>query len=169
MEALLENNIVGTYRVFEAARERHVDRVIAASSVQAVNGHVDRRRVPVRVEDGTAPTNYYGVTKTFAEQLGLMHALQGNLSVLMVRPGWVPRSPAAANEKPGGQARIYLSHDDAGRFFTAAVESEKPERPGFGIAFALSCSGGEPMYDLSSAEELLGYKPKDSWPEGLHF
>jgi nucleoside-diphosphate-sugar epimerase len=123
----------------------------------------------VRVEDGTAPMNHYGLTKVYAEQMGLMYVLQHGMSVLMVRPGWVPREPPKKEEKPGGNPRIYLSHDDAGRFFTAAVEAPRPGRPGFGIAFALSRCEGDPMYDLTSAKELIGFEPGDIWPEGLHW
>lgn len=161
---LLPNNIEGTYRVFEAARKCGVERVVAASSVQVVDGLVGEGRVPVRVEDGTAPMNHYAVSKVFAEQLGWMYAHQHGLSVLMVRPGWVPREVSG---EPAGNPRIYLSHDDAGRFFTACVESDKPARPGYGVAFALSRCHGEPTYDLTSARELIGYEPRDIWPEGL--
>lgn len=166
MAKLLPNNIVGVYSVFEAARDLGIERVVAASSVQTVDAHVRHKRIPVRVEEGPAPTNHYAVTKVFAEQMGLMYVLQHGMSVLMVRPGWVPRDPPGDNAE---NVDIYLSHEDAGRFFTAAVESEKPGRPGFGIAFAISRSRGAPTYDLSSARELIGYEPRDLWPEGLHF
>lgn len=162
-EHLLPNNIIGTFNLFRAVTEAGVKRLVVTSSVQVV----DRLAAPghtVLVKEGTAPLNHYAVTKVFAEQLGHMYAHAHDMSVIAVRPGWVPR------EKPDPlplTANIYLSPRDAGRFYAACIEAEKLAAPGFEILFALSRSKGRPAYDLEPAKRLIGYEPRDIWPEGL--
>ncbi len=165
LRELLPNNIIGTCNFFEAAREAGIKRVIVTSSVQAV----DRLASPghtVEVREGTAPLNHYAVTKVYAEQLGHMYAHRFAMSVIAVRPGWVPR------EKPNpmpATASAYLSHRDAGRFYAACVDAEKLAAPGFEILFATSRPKGRPPYDLEPAKRIIGYDPVDTWPEGMIF
>jgi hypothetical protein len=54
---------------------------------------------------------------------------------------------------------------DAGRCFAAAVEVETPPR--FAVVFAAGRPLGSPRYDLGPTRALLGYEPRDHWPEGL--
>lgn len=162
-EELLPNNIIGTHNVFEAARRAGVKRMVATSSVQAVDGLSGAGKT-VHIGEGTAPRNHYAVTKVFAEQIGHMYAHRFKMSVIVVRPGWVPRElPKTIPKEVNG----YLSPRDAGRFFAACVESEKPASPGLEILFAISRGGDPPPYDLEPARRVIGYEPNDIWPEGL--
>lgn len=162
-EKLLPNNIVGTFNVFEAVRHAGVKRLVVTSSVQAVDNLAGRGHT-VLVKEGTAPLNHYGVTKVFAEQMGYMYAHAHDMSVIAVRPGWVPREIPEVLPKT---AHCYLSPRDAGRFYAACVEAEKLTAPGFEILFALSRCKGRPPYDMDPAKRIIGYEPRDIWPQGL--
>lgn len=163
LDDLLPNNIVGTYNVFEAVREAGIKRLIVTSSIQVVGGLTGPGKTVV-VEDGTAPQNAYAVTKVFAEQMGYAYAHRHDISVIAVRPGWVPRKVPDPEKV---YANAYLSPRDAGRFFADCVDSKKVSAPGFEILFALSRCKGRPPFDLAPARKIIGYEPRDIWPEGF--
>lgn len=166
---LIPSNFVGVYHVMEAAVHRNVRRVVLASSMQVVNRVPRPPDRPLRVSDGTASTNLYGVSKVFAEEMGRYYANMANLSVLAARIGWFPRNAAEAariRKMPACQD-VYLSHADCGRFFALAVESERP-RPGeAAVLFATSRPVQGHGLDLQSAAEWIGYVPQHAWPEGI--
>jgi uronate dehydrogenase len=162
---LLPNNVVGLYHVLEQARLAGVRRVVLASSGQVFRGHPGP--FPITVEMPCSPRNWYAAAKIFAEAVGQVYAHVHGLSVIVIRCGWCPRDAAHAREleaSPYGKAS-YLSPGDAGRCFAAAVEVDPA--PPFAIVFASSRPVGEPRYDLGPARALLGYAPRDRWPEGL--
>ena len=166
MTELLPNNIVGVYNVLEAAREAGVKRVVLASTVQTVNGYHRKHAVSLISPTEAEPTNAYGVTKLFAEDLGKMYARRHGMSVICARLGFMPRNVTTAMEfvaRPGIKS-IYLSHADAGRFFVRAVEAE-------GVAYAvlwvLSRREKETGLDMGPTREVLGFEPQDFFPEGL--
>lgn len=53
----------------------------------------------------------------------------------------------------------------AGRSFAAAVEVEPAPR--FALVHLTSRPVGATRYDLAPARDLLGYEPRDRWPEGI--
>lgn len=161
---LLQPNVVGTFRVMDACRRLGVKRVVLASTMQVVSGHKGLNR-PVRIEDGPAPTNHYALTKSWAEAMGEMYARRYGLEVIAGRIGWFLRTPDETDhmirlEALGG----YLSHDDAVRFFTAAVES--PVTRPFQIFFVLSDNDGRAGADLAPGRTAIGYEPRDAFPRG---
>lgn len=84
-EPVLQANIIGTYNVFEAARQAGVRRIVYASSHHAVGYYRRQRRIgsnePVR------PDSRYGVSKVFGEALGRMYADKYGMSVIAQRIG----------------------------------------------------------------------------------
>ena|SRR5260370_501570 len=89
------------------------------------------------------------------------------LSVVAVRLGWCPRTPEQVREIANTEwARdVYLSPGDAGRFFACAVEAPADIR--FAVVYASSIPAKRTLYDLGPAKELLGYEPRDTWPQGV--
>jgi uronate dehydrogenase len=170
IDVLLGPNVVGLYHVCEAAVEFGVARLVLASTVQVISGHRFRDRA-VTIEDGPAPVNHYALTKAWAELAGDMYARVHNLSVISVRIGWFPRNTEEARRlaaSPLGRD-IFLSHDDSDRFLTLCVESSDPP-PGASVVLqATSRPAVAPRMDLEPARRVIGYLPRDTWPEGLPF
>jgi nucleoside-diphosphate-sugar epimerase len=165
LSLLLPNNITGVYHVLEAAREQGLRRVVLASSCQVVMGLRHRKPGrPLRVEDGVAPANLYAATKVFAEAAGEVYARQHGLTVIAVRIGWLPRTASEAAACGKGGNPIYTSHDDAGRFFVAAIEVPFT---GWLVTFLTSNNGPRSAYDLAPAKAALGFEPVDVYPAGL--
>lgn len=169
LEHLVPDNIVGTWRVFEAARLMGVRRVVVASTLQVVDGIARRDGRPIRVEDGTASRNLYAATKVLCEEFARVYALRHNLSTLAVRIGWLPRGPRDEEtiRKSPGAREIYLGRGDCGRFFGCAVEAERPAPGDWAVLFATSLPVGAPPVDLEGAKALIGYEAMERWPEGL--
>lgn len=162
---LVPNNIVGPYQIMEAARVLKVPRVILASTGQVIAEHLLAGNVPVTADSPPRPRYLYACTKVFLEALGRVYAREHGIEVLAVRLGWCPRGGQEEEfqQSPMGKD-VYLSPGDAGRFFAAAVEVEN--LPPFAVVYACSRYVNTHMYDLSSARELLGWEPREQWPDG---
>ncbi|MFN8526957.1 MAG: NAD(P)-dependent oxidoreductase [Chloroflexota bacterium] len=170
IDVLLGPNVVGLYHVCEAAAEFGVRRLVLASTVQVITGHGDLGR-GVKVEDGPRPINHYALTKAWSETAGDMYARVHNLSVISVRIGWFPRNTEECRRlaaSPRGKD-TFFSHRDSDQFFALCVESQNPA-PGTSVILqAASRPVGVPRMDLGLAREVIGYVPRDTWPEGLPF
>ena len=66
----------------------------------------------------------------------------------------------------GSGFSVYLSHDDAGRFYQACVESEPVA--GECITTFITSRQPTPRLDIEPARKL-GFEPRDTFPEGLPF
>jgi uronate dehydrogenase len=162
-ERLVGPNVIGLYNVMNAAREAGAQRVVLASSVQVVSRRSGEGLA--RVEDAD-PGNHYGLTKLWAEQMGAMYFRHFGLSVLAVRIGWVVRNLVEVRRmREVRRPDLYLSHADAARFFTLAIEA--PDI-GFAVVYAVGRGGAE-RFDMEPARRLIGFEPKDVWPEGIGF
>ncbi len=162
---LLPNNILGGYRVMEAARRNRVKRVMLASTGQVVDGHLDNNNTPVTASANYAPRYLYACTKVFLEQLGKVYAEHHSMNVLAVRFGWCPRDAKQVAEIAADREAqdVYLSPGDAGRFAVAVAHSHWK---GFHPVYCTSLPTRHLMYDLAPAKNLLGFVPEDKWPTG---
>jgi nucleoside-diphosphate-sugar epimerase len=172
-DQLVPNNIVGTHKVLEVARLNGVKRVVYGSSCRVVGG-IDWQQEKIGLDVGLVPGDHYGVSKATGEILGRMYADRFGLSVICARLGWFVRNPEEASrvESVASGTRIYLSHEDALEFFARAVEADNVP---FAALFVVSKNGGRALFDVEPTRTLLGFEPRDSWPEGsswsseLHF
>jgi uronate dehydrogenase len=164
---LAPNNILGVYHVLESARLAGVRRLILASSGQVVWWQRQRGPWPIKADDPPTPRGWYAAAKVFLEAAGRMCAESHGMSVLAARLGWVPRSREHLEELAAldWAKDVYLSPGDAGRFFACAVEA--PADIKFAIVYATSRPLRKAMYDLDAVKELLGFEPRDRWPEGI--
>jgi nucleoside-diphosphate-sugar epimerase len=163
---LLPNNIVGGYQVLEAARLAGVRRLVLASSGQVVWWQRMSGPWPIGVDVPPTPRSWYAATKLFLEAAGRALAEGHGLSVIAARLGWCPRTRAHAEElgRTDWGPDVYLSPGDAGRFFACAVEA--PAELRFAVVYAMSRPLRQAQYDQGPAKELLGYEPRDAWPQG---
>ncbi len=150
-ERILEVNIHGTYTVFEAARRAGVPRVVFASSNHAVGYHTPAD-YPVPEDVTPLPDTYYGVSKVAGEGLGALYAHRYGMDVVCVR------ILTCYAEPPNLRAlSTWLSPDDAGRLFEAALSAE---RPGYRTVYGVSANTRGGWVSLEAAR-ALGYEPRD--------
>jgi uronate dehydrogenase len=155
-DPLLQNNIIGLYKVFEAAADAGCRRMIFASSIYAVDGYpkgvLIRPAMPVR------PPTLYGATKAFAEALGSFYAYERNLPTICLRLGWVLGIHDRYMSMLNRSLETVITHDDLIRLFIAAIEA--PDRIRFGIFHGLSDNRRKRL-DIQETIDMLGYRPRD--------
>jgi nucleoside-diphosphate-sugar epimerase len=164
---LLPNNVVGVYHVLEAALAAGVKRLVLASSGQVVWWQRFTGPLPIGADVQPTPRGWYAATKLFQEAAGRAFAGGHGLSVIVARLGWCPRDRSHAEElvHTDWGPEVYLSPGDAGRFFACAVEAPADLR--FAVVYAFSRPVGKVYHDLAPARDLLGFEPRDTWPEGI--
>ena len=164
MSELLGPNVVGVYNVCDAARRHGVKRLVLTSSGQVIQAKPWRQRM-IRLDETLEPLGHYAATKAFAEAMAFVYAHKHGMSVIVVRPDSFPReaSHVADLEQDERTAAIYLSPGDAGRFYAACVEAPNVS---YAVLFATSRAKGPMAFDVEPAKQVIGYEPKDTWPEG---
>ena len=88
---ILQNNIIGTYNLFEAARINKVKRIIFASSNHAIGFH--RRTTKLNQFSNQRPDSHYGLSKAFGEELSRFYADKFNIKSMCIRIGSCLRVP----------------------------------------------------------------------------
>lgn len=179
-EDILHNNLVGTYNVYEAARQAGCERLVFASSNHTI-GMVEVDGAPeiYEVEDDRCcdhtveprPDSLYGVSKVYGEALGrLYHERYGlkvfNLRIGSVRPDDDPTQLSSNSlldlDEQGRRNRmraVWLSHRDCAELIAACLESNA----GWAVVYGVS-GNARRFWDLEHARELLGWTPQDSAP-----
>lgn len=171
-ESILDNNIVGTRNVFEAARDAGVKRVVFASSNHVVgyyplkqdpykavyDGRLDelRRPFPALTTELIRPDSYYGVSKAFGEALGSYFHDAHGMSVICLRIGWVMTPDDPTFSSPS--LSLWLSHTDAAQLIQKSIDA--PLSVGFTIVNGES-ENALSIWDIEPAKKILGYQPKD--------
>jgi nucleoside-diphosphate-sugar epimerase len=163
---IVPNNIIGVYHIFEEAQKAGVKRLIVASSGQVVWYQRMTGPLPIGVDVQPTPRYWYAAAKMFLEAAGRSFAEKFGTEVIAVRLGWCPRTPEQVEEIRAEEwaQDVYLSPNDAGRFFACAVEASLEEK--FNVVYATS-TPKRVMYDLETTKRLLGYEPSESWPQGI--
>lgn len=152
---IVEPNIVGAQRAFQAAQEAGVRRIVYASSCHSVLGYPWDQTVPVTATP--KPRTLYGVSKQFGEILGRYYHDKHRIEFVAVRIGAFAEKSARALRTPGECRMLWLSPDDGAFIFRAAIE-----KPGLGYEIVHATSRTEPEFlALDHTRELFGYEPKD--------
>ena len=163
---IVPNNIIGVYHVFEQAQKAGVKRLIVASSGQVV--WYQRMTGPFPIDANVAPTPryWYAAAKLFLEGAGRSFAEKFGMEVIAVRLGWCPRTQEQVEEIRAAEwaQEVYLSPGDAGRFFACAAEAKLEQK--FNVVYATS-KPKQMKYDLETTKRLVGYEPRESWPQGI--
>jgi hypothetical protein len=164
---LVPNNVLGVYHVLEAARHAGVGRLVLASSGQVVWWQRLRGPWPIGVDVQPTPRSWYAALKVFLEAAGRAHAEAYGATVIAVRLGWCPRTREQVEEiaATNWAQDVYLSPGDAGRFFACAVEATLSVR--YAVVYAGSQPVRQAMHDLRPARDLLGFEPRERWPQGI--
>ena len=169
---LHQANVVGTYNVFEAARQAGVKRVIYASSGSTVAGW--EQEEPYRAlaegryddagaswpmlthESPTRPMGIYGATKVWGEALARHFAVTTELSMICLRIGHVTRSNRPESSR---DYSIWLSHRDIGQMIEKCITA--PADLKYDIFFVVSNNKWS-YRDVSHPQKVVGYAPQDA-------
>jgi len=171
-DSVLQNNIIGTYNVFEACRLNGVKRVVYASSNHVtgmyerdhpydhiVRGEYDEVDVfPVlRISHRSEirPDSYYGVSKAYGEAIGRYYTEEYGISVKCLRIGTVNTwdSPLRSIR----HFATWLSHRDLVQLVRLSLEAENSV---FDIFYGVSDNKWS-FWDIDHAKEMIGYRPRD--------
>jgi len=177
-ESVLNNNIVGSYHLFEASRLAGVKRVIYASTNQVVFGYradepygslfagrydyaaLDLYR-PIDHTQPTRPLNHYACSKVFGEALAHTYAYTHGLSCICLRIGWVTDD----DRLPRPNARIlWCSQRDIVQLVERCIGAPSSLR--FDVFFGQSDNRYN-LVDIEHAKNVLGYAPQDRAEERL--
>ncbi|MFF0781757.1 NAD-dependent epimerase/dehydratase family protein [Streptomyces sp. NPDC003720] len=152
-EKILRSNIEGTYNLYEAARLEGVSRVVFASSNHAV-GYTPAPRPGgplIPVDTPRRPDTFYGLSKSFGEDLAQLYWDKYGLETVSVRIGSCFPEPTSVR-----MLSVWMSPDDGARLFHAALTAE-----GVGHTVVYGSSANTRLWwDLTSAR-ALGYDPRD--------
>ncbi|MGX4692932.1 NAD-dependent epimerase/dehydratase family protein [Streptomyces sp. JNUCC 63] len=152
-EEILKANIEGTYHLYEAAREEGVRRIVFASSNHVV-GHTPHPapgEPPVPIETPRRPDTFYGLSKSFGEDLAQLYWDKHGLETVSVRIGSCFPEPTSVR-----MLSIWMSPADGARLFHAALTAEN-----VGHTVVHGASANTRLWlDLTSAR-ALGYEPQD--------
>lgn len=160
VEQVLPNNIIGMYNVLEAARLARVQRLVFASSVQAIGSGMkwqDKSTGPFTARMMPLPGNSYGASKVWGEAMGRTYFDKHKLEFVAIRIGaFQPYDSPWLKE---GRAKdIWLSPRDMFQLLWRAIETPAV---GYAIVHGTSRVPNERM-SLREARELLGYEPEDN-------
>ncbi|MFF2505595.1 NAD-dependent epimerase/dehydratase family protein [Streptomyces sp. NPDC058067] len=152
-DKILRANIEGLHHLYEAAREEGVRRIVFASSNHAV-GFTPRPAdgAPlIPVDTPHRPDTYYGLSKSFGEDLAQLYWDKYGLETVSVRIGACLMEPTDVR-----MMSVWLSPGDGARLFDAALTAENV---GHTVVHG-SSANTRLWWDLSSAR-ALGYAPQD--------
>ena len=153
-ESTLENNIRGTYNVFEAARRHGNPRVVFAST-NHVAGWYEVLKEYVTPDMPVRPDGYYGASKAYGEALARWYNDAFGLPVICLRIGSYLDRPMNVRN-----LSTWLSPRDMAQLTWRSIESDVP----FGIFYAIS-GNSRRYWDISDTQRVLGYEPEDNAEE----
>lgn len=152
-----EQNILGTIRVLEAARQGGVSRVIFASTA-ASYGDVTEAELPIKEAHKLAPMSFYGLSKVTVEQyLELYHRIFGLDYVILRFANVYGERQGDGGE--GGVISIFTKNIAAGQAITIFGDGEQTRDFVYagdiaaGIWAALHTAAPNAAYNLSTQTE----------------
>ena len=169
---VLKHNVIGTYSVFEAAREANVKRVVFASS-GAVTSNVELESPYQELVAGpdqplpadwtqldhlspVRPTEFYGCSKVFGEALGRHYSDRFGLSVICVRIGAVRSDDRPTQPR---HYSIWCSHRDITQMLEKCIAA--PEELRYDVFYAVS-NNPRNYRSWKHGQEVLGFVPQDN-------
>ncbi len=147
-ETILNSNIVGTYNLYEAARQAGVKRIIFASSNHAAGFYPREKTIGTDVT--LLPDTRYGLSKMFGEGVASLYAYKHGIGSLVIRIGNVGDRPLDTR-----RLSIWLKTEDLVKLIRIGLE--KPDLL-FEVVYGMS-DNKRAWWDNSNAVSL-GYQPE---------
>lgn len=149
-EEVLEANIRGVFHVYEAARRHGVKRVVFASSNHVTGFYRQDERIDAHA--ARRPDGYYGLSKSFGEDLAQFYFDRYGVETVSIRIG--SSFPEPANRR---MMSTWLSYDDLVQLVDKALFT-----PGVGHTVVYGMSANRTVWWDNHAAAHLGFAPKDS-------
>jgi uronate dehydrogenase len=149
-EEIVADTLPASYHMFEGARLHGARRVVYASSIHAVGFH------PVEAVPDTAvphrPDTFYGLTKTFTEDLASLYWDKFGIESVMLRI-------CSCFPEPKDRRMLWswLSFADCVRLVTAALTAP---RVGFSVIYGTSDNAAAAVSNARARH--VGFRPQDS-------
>jgi uronate dehydrogenase len=147
---ILQNNIIGTYNLFEAARINKVKRIIFASSNHAIGFH--RRTTRLNELSTQRPDSHYGLSKAFGEDLSRLYADKFNIKSMCIRIGSCLKTPEDRRH-----VSTWISYRDLTQLVNIGIKHKSIHNE-----IVYGASRNKKSWWNNSRAHKLGYKPKDS-------
>jgi uronate dehydrogenase len=156
---VLQGNVAGAYKLFEAAVHSGVRRVIFASSNHATGYYKsDETTGP---SDPYRPDSFYGLSKCYIELLGRLYSDQGLISSLNIRIGNFPGDDRPHSERAG---HIWISERDLLQLVNCCIQADGELQY---LNLYGTSANSDNYYTIGYLEELISYKPLDDAAELL--
>jgi uronate dehydrogenase len=149
-ENILPANILGTYNIYEAARQAGVPRILYPSSNHATGFYP--RETMIDVTAPVRPDSLYGVSKCFGEALARYYFDKYGIETAVVRIGSCFPEP-----KDHRMMATWLSEDDL-----VALVERIFYAPRVGYTTIYGVSDNEEQWWDNRAAGFLGWRPQDS-------
>jgi len=169
-ESVLSSSINGTYTVLEAARRCEVKKIVYASTNHVVGWYEKEKAEKVTWNMPVRPDSLYGVGKACGEALGRFYSDAYGISVICLRIGSFVAQPKP--KSPDDRIlRTWCSPRDLAQLVQKSIDAERVR---FAIFYGVS-GNTRRFWDISHAQELVGYQPQDDaerllrqdgWDEG---
>lgn len=175
-DSVLQNNLIGVYNIYEAAKRHKLKRVVFASSQHATGANyelepytfidkgnykkVPKNYIPLDESTRIRPDSYYGVSKAFGEAIGSYYSDYYGISTINLRIGWVLSdddptfSPSSLN--------LWLSHRDLTQIVEKSINA--PKNVMYETFYATSDNHWK-IWSIEKAKRILKYEPEDSAPK----
>jgi uronate dehydrogenase len=150
-DQIVAANVVGTHRMFEAARLAGVRRVVFASSNHVIGFY--RAERAVGTVEPTRPDGHYGVSKVFGEAMGRLYADKYGMEVAVLRIGAFRARPGNARE-----LGAWISHRDMAQLARRCVEAPPFH---FLVLYGVSANKRALWGGDAAARARIGYAPQD--------
>ncbi len=149
-EEIIADTLPAAYHVYEGARLGGCRRVVYASSIHAVGFH-DVDAVP-DTRAAHRPDTFYGLTKTFVEDLGSLYWDKFGVETVALRI-------CSCFPEPADRRMLWswLSFDDCVRLAEAALTAP---RVGFSVVYGTSDNAQRGVSNVHATH--VGFRPKDS-------
>lgn len=162
-ESILNNNIIGTRNIYEAARNVGVKRIIFASSNHTTGGyegippilHKSKTKKVITVLDPVRPDSDYGSSKVYGEAVARQYFELYKIESICLRIGSLLKDDDPT--KDIRHRKTWLSHRDLTDLIAKSIEATSVK---FGIYYGISANSDR-FWDISEAQKELGYDPKD--------
>ncbi|MBC7942438.1 MAG: NAD(P)-dependent oxidoreductase [Chitinophagaceae bacterium] len=149
-EDILQANILGTYHVYEAARQQGVRRIVYASSNHVTGFYTQRETIDPKMP--SRPDGYYGVSKAFGENLAQFYFDRYGIETVSLRIG-------SSFPEPQDRRMLasWLSYDDLERLVIAALSA-----PVVGHTVLYGVSDNRGIWWDNTGASHIGFRAQDS-------